>query len=120
MKILVTGGGTGGHIYPALAFVNYVKTQEPNAEFMYVGAKRGLEDKIVPDTGMPFHTLEIQGFKRKISMPVNLFLQFIAADAFFLQALQVQHLSEILKSPLQSDLSAAKEPLHRRSHRSKY
>ena len=38
-------------------------------------------------------------------MPVNLFLQFIAADAFFLQALQVQHLSEILKSPLQSDLS---------------
>ncbi|MDU0989593.1 MAG: glycosyltransferase, partial [Enterococcus faecium] len=46
MKILVTGGGTGGHIYPALAFVNYVKTQEPNAEFMYVGAKRGLENKI--------------------------------------------------------------------------
>ncbi len=32
---------------------------------MYVGAKRGLENKIVPDTGMPFHTLEIQGFKRK-------------------------------------------------------
>lgn len=81
MKILVTGGGTGGHIYPALAFVNYVKTQEPNAEFMYVGAKRGLENKIVPDTGMPFHTLEIQGFKRKISMnnikTVRLFLKSI-------------------------------------------
>lgn len=81
MKILVTGGGTGGHIYPALAFVNYVKTQEPNAEFMYVGANRGLENKIVPDTGMPFHTLEIQGFKRKISMhnikTIRLFLKSI-------------------------------------------
>ena len=81
MKILVTGGGTGGHIYPALAFVNYVKTQVPNAEFMYVGAKRGLENKIVPDTGMPFHTLEIQGFKRKISMynikTIRLFLKSI-------------------------------------------
>lgn len=68
MKILVTGGGTGGHIYPALAFVNYVKTKEPTTEFMYVGAKRGLENKIVPDTGIPFHTLEIQGFQRKLSL----------------------------------------------------
>ncbi|MBF8807684.1 MAG: undecaprenyldiphospho-muramoylpentapeptide beta-N-acetylglucosaminyltransferase [Enterococcus lacertideformus] len=68
MKILVTGGGTGGHIYPALAFVNYVKKQEPNTEFMYVGAKRGLENKIVPQTGIPFHTLEIQGFQRKVSL----------------------------------------------------
>lgn len=81
MKILVTGGGTGGHIYPALAFVNYVKTKEPNTEFMYVGAKRGLENKIVPDTGIPFHTLEIQGFQRKLSLhnvkTVQLFLKSI-------------------------------------------
>lgn len=81
MKILVTGGGTGGHIYPALAFVNYVKTQEPNAEFMYVGAKRGLENKIVPTTGIPFHTLEIQGFQRKFSLAnvktIQLFLKSI-------------------------------------------
>lgn len=81
MKILVTGGGTGGHIYPALAFVNYVKTQEPNAEFMYVGAKRGLENKIVPATGIPFHTLEIQGFQRKFSLgnvkTIHLFLKSI-------------------------------------------
>ena len=81
MKILVTGGGTGGHIYPALAFVNYVKAQVPNAEFMYVGAQRGLENKIVPETGIPFRTLEIQGFKRKISLynvkTVQLFLKSI-------------------------------------------
>lgn len=81
MKILVTGGGTGGHIYPALAFVNYVKSQDQDAEFMYVGAKRGLENKIVPETGIPFHTLEIQGFKRKLSFDnvktVQLFLKSI-------------------------------------------
>ncbi|MGM9902971.1 undecaprenyldiphospho-muramoylpentapeptide beta-N-acetylglucosaminyltransferase [Enterococcus sp. 10A9_DIV0425] len=81
MKILVTGGGTGGHIYPALAFVNYVKTKEPDAEFMYVGAKRGLENKIVPAAGIPFYTLEIQGFQRKFSLDnvktLHLFLKSI-------------------------------------------
>ena len=66
MKILVTRAEEREDIFiRLLPFVNYVKTQEPNAEFMYVGAKRGLENKIVPDFGMPFHTLEIQGFKQK-------------------------------------------------------
>lgn len=68
MKILVTGGGTGGHIYPALAYVDYVKQIDPTAEFMYVGAKRGLENKILPPTGIPFKTLEIQGFKRSLNL----------------------------------------------------
>lgn len=68
MKILVTGGGTGGHIYPALAFIRYVKKIDPDAEFLYVGTHRGLENKIVPETGISFKTIKIQGFKRKISM----------------------------------------------------
>ncbi len=92
MKILVTGGGTGGHIYPALAFVNYVKTQEPDAEFMYVGAQRGLENKIVPDTGIPFRTLEIQGFRRKLSLynvkTIQLFLKSIRAAKQILKEFQ--------------------------------
>ncbi len=81
MKVLVTGGGSGGHIYPALAFVNYVKQLDPNAQFMYVGAKRGLENKIVPPLGIEFKTLEIQGFKRSLSFDniktVQLFLTSI-------------------------------------------
>ncbi|WP_071130825.1 undecaprenyldiphospho-muramoylpentapeptide beta-N-acetylglucosaminyltransferase [Enterococcus timonensis] len=68
MKILMTGGGTGGHIYPALAFIDYVKTQDASAEFMYVGAKRGLENKILPETDIPYEMLEIQGFKRSLSL----------------------------------------------------
>lgn len=68
MKILLTGGGTGGHIYPALAFIKYVKSVDPTSEFMYIGAKRGLENKILPQTDIPFQTLEIQGFKRSLSV----------------------------------------------------
>lgn len=81
MKILVTGGGTGGHIYPALAFVKYVQSIDPNASFMYVGATRGLENKIVPQMNIPFKTLEIQGFKRSLSFDnvktIQLFLKSI-------------------------------------------
>ncbi|MDH6364445.1 UDP-N-acetylglucosamine--N-acetylmuramyl-(pentapeptide) pyrophosphoryl-undecaprenol N-acetylglucosamine transferase [Enterococcus sp. PF1-24] len=68
MKILVTGGGTGGHIYPALAFVKYMQAQDSQNEFLYIGAKRGLETKIVPEAKIPFESLEIQGFKRKLSL----------------------------------------------------
>ena len=48
MKILVTGGGTGGHIYPALSFVEHVKKEAPATEFLYVGTENGLESQIVP------------------------------------------------------------------------
>ncbi|MFV0558461.1 MAG: undecaprenyldiphospho-muramoylpentapeptide beta-N-acetylglucosaminyltransferase [Enterococcus sp.] len=79
MRVLVTGGGTGGHIYPALAFIEYVKKQDPSAEFMYVGGKKGLENKILPKTDVPFKTLEIQGFRRSFSMDnvrtIQLFLK---------------------------------------------
>lgn len=81
VKVLVTGGGTGGHIYPALAFVKYVKAQDPTASFLYVGGKKGLENKILPKTDIPFKTLEIQGFKRKLSLDnvktVQLFMKSI-------------------------------------------
>ncbi|MBO0473100.1 undecaprenyldiphospho-muramoylpentapeptide beta-N-acetylglucosaminyltransferase [Enterococcus ureasiticus] len=71
MKILITGGGTGGHIYPALAFVNYAKQVDPNTEFMYVGTQIGLESKIVPKYNIPFKTIKIQGFRRSLS-PQNI------------------------------------------------
>ncbi|MDN6640244.1 MAG: undecaprenyldiphospho-muramoylpentapeptide beta-N-acetylglucosaminyltransferase [Tetragenococcus sp.] len=81
MRVLVTGGGTGGHIYPALAFINYVKNVEPDSAFLYVGANRGMENKILPQTDIPFLTLEIQGFKRKLTFEnfktIQLFLKSI-------------------------------------------
>ena len=71
MKIIVSGGGTGGHIYPALSFINYLKTVEPDVSVLYIGTQKGLESKIVPENGIAFQTIDIQGFKRSLS-PENI------------------------------------------------
>lgn len=68
MKILLTGGGTGGHIYPALALMRRMQETHPDAEFLYVGTHNGLENRIVPENGVPFQAIKIQGFKRSLSM----------------------------------------------------
>ena len=90
MRILVTGGGTGGHIYPALAFIRYVQKIQPDSEFLYVGTHRGLENKIVPETGISFKTIKIQGFKRKLSLDniktVQLFVESIKRSKEILAA----------------------------------
>ena len=81
MRLLISGGGTGGHIYPALALVEALKKRDPKAKVLYVGTKRGLESKIVPDAGIPLKTIEIQGFKRSLSLEnfktVYLFLKSV-------------------------------------------
>lgn len=67
MKVVVTGGGTGGHIYPALALVKEIKRLEPKSEFLYIGTERGLESDIVPRADIPFQTITISGFQRKLT-----------------------------------------------------
>ncbi|MEH7234863.1 undecaprenyldiphospho-muramoylpentapeptide beta-N-acetylglucosaminyltransferase [Bacillus sp. JJ1562] len=67
MKIVVSGGGTGGHIYPALALIKEIKKLNPSAEFLYIGTEKGLESGIVTREGIPFKTIHITGFKRKLS-----------------------------------------------------
>ncbi len=71
MRVIVSGGGTGGHIYPALTLVRTIEKKVPEAEFLYVGAKEGLEADIVPKEGLPFRMMDISGFKRSLS-PANL------------------------------------------------
>ena len=66
MKILVTGGGTGGHIYPALSFVEHVKKKHLQQNSC-MGTENGLESQIVPKAKIPFKTIKIQGFKRSLS-----------------------------------------------------
>lgn len=68
MRLLVSGGGTGGHIYPALALIERLKQVEPDTEVLYVGTTRGLENKIVPDAGIKLETMQMQGFKRSLSL----------------------------------------------------
>ncbi|MDF2945891.1 MAG: UDP-diphospho-muramoylpentapeptide beta-N-acetylglucosaminyltransferase [Bacillales bacterium] len=80
MKLLVTGGGTGGHIYPALALIRELKKIENSLEVLYIGTENGLESKIVRNEGLPFKTIEISGFKRSISFEnVKTITRFIKA-----------------------------------------
>ncbi|KRM44277.1 undecaprenyldiphospho-muramoylpentapeptide beta-N-acetylglucosaminyltransferase [Lentilactobacillus parafarraginis] len=68
MRLIISGGGTGGHIYPALAIIEDLMKQEPNSEVLYVGSHRGLESTIVPKQGIKFTALRIQGFRRSLSL----------------------------------------------------
>ena len=53
LRIIVSGGGTGGHIYPAITIINTIREKCPEAEFLYVGTPHGLEADIVPKEGLP-------------------------------------------------------------------
>lgn len=63
---MLSGGGTGGHVYPAIAIANRIKEENPDAEILFVGTQKGIESKIVPDAGFELKTVSVQGFKRKI------------------------------------------------------
>jgi len=64
MKILIGGGGTGGHIYPALALARYARAEDSRAEILFVGSAAGLESKIIPASGFELVTIPASGFRR--------------------------------------------------------
>ncbi len=66
MKVLLSGGGTGGHVYPAIAIANRIKEEHPEAEILFVGTEKGIESEIVPKYGYDIEFVTVQGFKRKI------------------------------------------------------
>lgn len=68
LKVIVTGGGTGGHIYPALAIAQGLKNVVPDIEILYIGTQAGLEAQIVPPTGTAFKTIKVSGFERRFSL----------------------------------------------------
>ncbi len=67
MRYIVTGGGSGGHIYPLLSFIEVVKQLDKDAEFLFVGKKDKMEGTIVPAAGIPFLAISAQGTKGKIT-----------------------------------------------------
>lgn len=68
MRVVLTGGGTGGHIYPAVAVARQCETEDTSSEFLYIGGKRGLESKLVPEENLPFESIDITGFRRSLSL----------------------------------------------------
>ncbi|MFR5864373.1 MAG: glycosyltransferase [Acutalibacteraceae bacterium] len=68
MKVLMTCGGTGGHINPAIAVANRIKTISPGAEIAFVGTEKGMEASLVPKAGYPIRFVKVRGFKRKLTL----------------------------------------------------
>jgi len=75
LKFILSGGGTGGHIYPAIAIANELKSRFPDAEFLFVGAKDRMEMEKVPQAGYAIQGLWITGIQRKLTLK-NLMFPF--------------------------------------------
>ncbi len=68
MKVIISGGGSGGHVFPAIAIANELKKQRPDAEILFVGAEGKIEMEKVPKAGYPIKDLWISGFHRKLTL----------------------------------------------------
>jgi UDP-N-acetylglucosamine--N-acetylmuramyl-(pentapeptide) pyrophosphoryl-undecaprenol N-acetylglucosamine transferase len=73
LKFIISGGGTGGHIYPAIAIANELKLRFPDAEFLFVGAKDKMEMQKVPQAGYKIEGLWIAGLQRKLTFQNAMF-----------------------------------------------
>jgi len=82
MKAVISGGGTGGHIYPALSIAEKIMENENDSSILYIGTREGLESRIVPEKGYEFKTVQVRGFQRKLSLEnakrVALFMKGLA------------------------------------------
>ena len=81
-KIIIAGGGTGGHIFPAIAIANALKKQHPDTQFLFIGAKGKMEMEKVPQAGYEIKGLDIAGFNRS-SLIKNIGLPFKLIRSFF-------------------------------------
>lgn len=67
MKVLISGGGTAGHINPGIAIAKYIKSKNRDCEILFVGTQKGLETKLVPRENFELKLIKVRGFKRKLS-----------------------------------------------------
>jgi UDP-N-acetylglucosamine--N-acetylmuramyl-(pentapeptide) pyrophosphoryl-undecaprenol N-acetylglucosamine transferase len=86
LSIIISGGGTGGHIFPAIAIANEIKLRFPYSEILFVGAKDRMEMQRVPKAGYPIIGLWISGFQRKLTIsnllfPIKLILSMLKAKS---------------------------------------
>ena len=80
MKVVISGGGTGGHIFPAIAIADALKRRQPDVEILFIGAKGRMEMERVPKAGYPIEGLWISGFTKK---PETLLLPIKIIDSLY-------------------------------------
>lgn len=68
MKVLLAGGGTAGHINPAIAIANTIKARDKSAEIAFIGTKKGMENTLVAKAGYPIYHIEMSGLRRSLSL----------------------------------------------------
>jgi len=89
-RVIISGGGTGGHIFPAIAIANEIKQRNPNVNILFVGALGKMEMEKVPAAGYQIEGLAIAGFQRKITvanflLPIKIIKSLLKARAIIKQ-----------------------------------
>lgn len=80
MRIVISAGGTGGHIYPAIAIINKIKEEEPKSEFLYIGTADRMEKDLIPALGIKYEEINVSGLKRKLTFEnIKVLYQFLKA-----------------------------------------
>ena len=77
MRVLMTGGGTGGHVNPAIAIADTIRENVPDAQIAFVGTNRGIENKLVPQAGYRLFHVNVMGLRRSLS-PKNIKAAYLA------------------------------------------
>ena len=72
LKIIISGGGTGGHIFPAVSIANAIMAKHPDAQILFVGAKGRMEMQRVPQAGYKIEGLPVRGLIRPLYSPKNI------------------------------------------------
>lgn len=96
MHILFAGGGTAGHINPALAIAGFIKERHPDARISYIGTAEKLEARLVPEKGYEFYTIDVAGFQRKLSVK-NICRNIAAAGKAVSSSVKARRLLKKLK-----------------------
>ena len=73
---IFAGGGTGGHLYPAIAIAQQIKEDRPDAHIRFVGTVRGLENRVIPELGFPLSRIAVRGMVRSLTLK-NLLVPFV-------------------------------------------
>ncbi len=84
LKVILSGGGTAGHVNPAIAIYEIIKKKHPDAEFLYVGTPNGVEKTLVEKEGIKFVSMEVAGFQRKMNL--NNIKRNAVATKYFLES----------------------------------